>query len=264
MSVFQSARRRRLSVLASPPRKGKLRRSQMKRNLFAYVRSLDSRSRRVQLAAKRALDLVITMFALVIVLPMLLALTIAIRLESSGPAIYRQRRLGRNGRVFTMYKLRSMRDDCAVVLNPDGSTAVVEGDVRLTRLGKCMRSLGLDELPQLYNVLKGDMSLVGPRPDQDFHLKWYEPRDYRKLAMRPGITSLGQVAGRNSIAWKERMGWEIQYVETFSLWLDMKIILRTFGVVLRGIGAYNQQPEANKTAAIPSHQAVEFQMEPHE
>jgi undecaprenyl phosphate N,N'-diacetylbacillosamine 1-phosphate transferase len=196
----------------------------------------------MQLAIKRMLDIVLAVPAILTLIPVLAVLVAWIHLESPGSAIYRQRRLGRYGRIFTMYKLRSMRTNCEVALNADGSTCVVRNDPRVTWIGKYMRKIGLDELPQLFNVLIGDMSLVGPRPDQDFHLQWYETSDLRKLAMRPGITSLGQVRGRNAIPWKQRMIWEIEYVEQFSLWLDLKIAVRTFGVVLSGIGVCNPSP----------------------
>ena len=125
--------------------------------------------------------------------------------------------------------------------NPDGSTCVVDHDPRVTRLGAVLRPLGRDELPQLVNVLKGEMSLIGPRPDHDFQLPYYTERDHRKLAMRPGITSLAQVSGRNALSWQERMALEIEYVERFSLWLDIQIAWRTLGVVVRGHGVNNPE-----------------------
>lgn len=231
--------------------------NQFDQQVCQYVQSLDCASRRVQLAIKGILDVVLASLALVVLSPCLGLLVVLIRLDSPGAAIYRQRRLERGGRVFTMYKLRSMHDGCAAILNPDGSTRVLQDDVRLTRLGKCMRTLGLDELPQLLNVLRGEMSLVGPRPDQDFHLQWYGEGDYRKLAMRPGITSLGQVSGRNAIPWADRMSLEITYVERFSLWLDLKILVRTLGVVLRGIGASNPDGEVSLAPGIPSREKAE-------
>jgi lipopolysaccharide/colanic/teichoic acid biosynthesis glycosyltransferase len=185
------------------------------------------------------LDVLLVLGSFIFVAALVLILVILIRVESPGHAIFRQRRVGRYGRVFTIYKLRSMQDGCETVLNPDGSTRVVKDDPRITRLGKLMRSSGLDELPQLLNVLKGEMSLVGPRPDQEFHLQWYRAADYRRLAMRPGLTSLGQVSGRNSLSARQRMVYEIDYVKHFSLWLDCKIIARTLAVIVNGVGTYN-------------------------
>ncbi len=209
-------------------------------HVCAYSYALRSGTRIFQLAIKRALDITLAAIALTVLAPLLAVLIVAIRLDSPGAAVLRQRRLGRFGQVFEMYKLRSMYADCAVHLNPDGSTCVVEGDSRVTRIGRYLRTVGLDELPQLVNVVKGEMSLVGPRPDQEFQLRWYREVDYRKLAMRPGITSLGQVSGRNAICWKRRMAYEIDYVENFSLWLDLQIVLRTFAIIVNGFGSCNQ------------------------
>ena len=192
--------------------------------------------RRWQLAVKRVADVALAGLALVVLSPLLALLALLIRIESSGPAIFSQRRLGRWGQVFTIYKLRTMVDGAPMVLNPDGSTRVVDGDPRVTRLGAVLRRWGLDELPQLYNVLRGDMSLIGPRPDHDFQLQNYTEGDYRKLAMRPGMTSLAQVSGRNMLLWRERMALELEYVERFSLWLDLQIAWRTVGIILRGRG----------------------------
>jgi len=193
-------------------------------------------ARRWQLVIKRAADVVLGGLALVALSPLLALLALLIRIESPGPAIFSQRRLGRWGQVFTIYKLRTMVDGAPMVLNPDGSTRVEDGDPRVTRLGAVLRRWGLDELPQLYNVLRGDMSLVGPRPDHDFQLPYYTERDYGKLAMRPGITSLAQVSGRNVLSWRQRMALELEYVERFSLWLDLQIAWRTVGIILRGSG----------------------------
>jgi lipopolysaccharide/colanic/teichoic acid biosynthesis glycosyltransferase len=206
-----------------------------------YRLGLSTPSRRTQLVIKRILDLVGATVALILLSPLLALLAMLLRLESPGPAVLAQRRLGRGGRVFTLYKLRTVVDGAPMVLNLDGSTRVVDDDPRVTRLGAKLRRLGLDELPQLVNVLRGAMSLIGPRPDHDFQLPYYTERDYRKLAMRPGITSLAQASGRNALPWRERMALEIEYVERFSLWLDVQIAWRTVGVVVRGIGVNNAQ-----------------------
>jgi len=213
-----------------------------------YALSLDDGWRRLQLDIKRGLDLGMATAGAILLAPWIALMMILIKIETPGPALFRQRRLGRFGRVFTLYKLRSMQWGARVALNPDGSTCVVKGDSRVTRIGRVMRTLGLDELPQLVNVVKGEMSLIGPRPDQDFHLHFYRDGDYRKLALRPGMTSLGQVSGRNAIAWKQRTQFEIQYVEHFSLWLDAKIVMRTLFVVLSGLGGYNEENEESASA----------------
>ena len=211
------------------------------RRMRAHEPGLTTRGRGLQLATKRILDLAAAALGLIVLSPLVALLALLIRLESSGPAIVAQPRLGRGGRVFTLYKLRSMADGAPMVLNADGSTRVVDGDPRVTRLGAKLRRLGLDELPQLVNVLKGEMSLIGPRPDHDFQLPYYTERDHRKLDMRPGITSLAQVSGRNALSWRERMALEVEYVERFSLWLDVQIAWRTVGVVLSGSGLNNAE-----------------------
>lgn len=210
--------------------------------VWEYNRSRSGPLRRLQLVIKRVMDLVAATLALVVLSPILALLALLVRLDSPGPALFKQRRLGRWGRVFTLYKLRSMVDGAPMVLNPDGSTCVVDDDPRVTHLGAKLRLLGLDELPQLLNVLKGEMSLVGPRPDHDFQRQYYADGDYRKLVMRPGITSLAQVSGRNALSWRERMALEIEYVERFSLWLDLQIAFRTVGVILRGTGLNDPAP----------------------
>jgi len=204
-----------------------------------YRRALQSPSRRAQEAIKRLLDVLGAACGLLLTGPLLGVMAVLIRLESPGPGFYSQRRLGRGGHVFRVFKLRSMVHRAPMMLNSDGSTWVTPHDPRLTRMGARLRPRGLDELPQLWNVLKGEMSLIGPRPDHDFQLQRYAEGDYRKLAMRPGMTSLAQVSGRNALPWRRRMEIEIEYVERFSLWLDLQIALRTVGVVLRGSGAYN-------------------------
>jgi lipopolysaccharide/colanic/teichoic acid biosynthesis glycosyltransferase len=227
----------------------------------AYHRALRSPARRLQQALKRALDLAVATLVLVGLSPLLALVALWVRLDSSGPVLFRQRRLGRWGRPFTMYKLRTMVHGAPMHLNPDGSSRVVDGDRRLTRAGRLLRRLGLDELPQLVNVLRGEMSLVGPRPDHVFQRADYRSGDYGKLAMRPGITSLAQVSGRNSLPWRERVALEVEYVERFSLWLDLQIACRTLGVVVRGTGLFDPalpegadrpRPRGVKDAAGPA------------
>ncbi len=207
----------------------------------------------VQMVIKRVLDVLIAALALLILSPLLLVLALLVKLEASGPIIFRQQRLGRFGRTFTMYKFRSMYQRAPVLYNADGSTKVIEHDPRVTRLGAFMRRSCLDELPQLLNILRGDMSLVGPRPDPAFYIEHYQSADYRKLAMRPGLTALAHVLGRQTIGWRERFPIEQRYIECYSLWLDLKIILATPLVVFSGIGVYNSPGNAPSSAAIPDH-----------
>jgi lipopolysaccharide/colanic/teichoic acid biosynthesis glycosyltransferase len=181
---------------------------------------------------KRALDVAVAAPALLVAAPALVALGAWIRADSPGAALYWQDRVGQGGRVFRMAKFRTMVA-APVEFNEDGSTRVAAGDPRVTRVGRLLRG-GLDELPQLWNVLRGDMSLVGPRPDMPVHATLYSAAERRKLAVRPGMTSLAAVVGRNQIPWKTRIAIDLGYVERWSLALDAKIIAQTlllpFGV----------------------------------
>jgi len=180
----------------------------------------------IQWALKRTIDVTAAALGLTVLAPGLVVLGAAIRLESPGGAIFRQQRVGRDGRLFSMIKLRTMRAGAPIQYNPDGSTRIVEGDPRVTRLGRALRG-GLDELPQLINVLKGEMSLVGPRPDLPVHAETYSDEERGKLVVRPGVTSLAAVLGRNQIPWRTRMQIDLRYVERWNLALDLAIIAQT-------------------------------------
>ncbi len=211
----------------------------MEQTIKTYASTLSSPRRRCWLACKRLIDVLSAGLALILLSPLLLMLAILIRLESPGPAIFRQQRLGRYGRVFTLYKFRSMQAGAPIQLNADGSTRVVDNDPRVTRLGQVLRRTALDELPQLVNILKGDMSLVGPRPDPAFYVQYYHNHDYCKLAVRPGLTALAHVLGRQTIGWRNRFPIEQTYVERSSLLLDIKIMLLTVVVLFTGSGVTN-------------------------
>lgn len=182
-----------------------------------------------QHAAKRCIDVVGAAVGLAVLSPIMVGLACAVRLDSTGPALFRQPRLGRGGEAFEVMKFRTM-----VVGAGDG--AVTSSDARLTRLGGPMRRWSLDELPQLLNVLKGEMSLVGPRPDRVFRREQYTDRQRTRLAMRPGITGLAQVSGRNGLDWEARNALDVEYVEAWSLGLDLQILMRTVSTVLGGRG----------------------------
>lgn len=191
-----------------------------------------------QWRVKRVLEWMLALVLLLLLLPVLALIAIAIKCDSEGPILFVQERLGRGGRTFRMYKFRSLRWEpgAASLLNPDGSTRVDPDDVRLTRLGRFLRR-GWDELPQLFNVLRGDMALIGPRPDEPFHRKYYSPEEEQKLTVLPGITGLPQASGRNEIPWKERIQMDLYYINRHSLWLDVKIAVRTVGLLIRRKGA---------------------------
>ncbi len=164
----------------------------------------------------------------------MIAIGALVKATSPGEAVFRQRRAGRGARPFTIYKFRTMVRDAPV--SPLG-TYCYRDDPRITAVGKALRATSLDELPQLVNVLKGDMSFVGPRPDLPHHVARYTPAQRRRLEMRPGITGWAQVNGRNSIPWAERIALDVEYVDGWSLRRDLEVVLRTIAVVLSGRGA---------------------------
>jgi len=181
---------------------------------------------------KRLIDMLGAGVALALLSPLIAAVALAVKLTSSGSVIFRQRRLGRNGRPFDVYKFRSMRVDAPDVRNPDGSAFSGEDDPRVTAVGRFIRKTSLDELPQLLNVLVGDMSLVGPRPDQVDQIRFYDEVEKRKLLVKPGITGLAQISGRNDISWKMRKALDVRYVDERSLLMDLEILARTIPYVL--------------------------------
>jgi lipopolysaccharide/colanic/teichoic acid biosynthesis glycosyltransferase len=184
---------------------------------------------------KRAMDVVIASVGLLLGGPILVAAMAAIRLESPGHPIYRQRRIGRDGRPFDLYKLRTMVHGAE---HMGAGMAVNEGDSRITRVGAFLRRTSLDELPNLVNVLRGDMSIVGPRPTIPVQVEQYTERQRGRLAVRPGITGWAQVNGRASLPWADRIELDLWYVEHESLRLDLRILARTAAILLRGEGLY--------------------------
>jgi len=197
-----------------------------------------------QLFIKRASDAIVSLVALIILSPVLLLTAIAIKLTSPGPIFFKQERNGMNGRKFTLLKFRSMvlgaekmQDELLALNEMDGPVFKIKNDPRMTKIGKFLRMMSLDELPQLINVLKGDMSLVGPRPPIPGEVTNYETWQRRRLSMRPGITCFWQISGRNEVSFEEWMKLDLEYIDNWSLWLDFKILLRTIPVVLFGTGA---------------------------
>lgn len=185
------------------------------------------RGKPAQLAIKRTVDLVVSALGLLLLTPVFVPIAVAIKLDSPGSVLFRQDRLGHRGEVFHVLKFRTM-----VAGAPDGAVEDGRKDPRVTGVGAFLRKWSLDELPQLVNVLKGEMSLVGPRPDRVFRLPEYTDRQQRRLLVKPGITGLAQVNGRNAILWKQRYELDIAYVDDWSLWLDIRILFKTVGVVL--------------------------------
>jgi lipopolysaccharide/colanic/teichoic acid biosynthesis glycosyltransferase len=186
-------------------------------------------------AVKRLLDIVLSGIGLVLCAPVLAALAVAIRLESPGHPLYTQTRAGRHGRPFMIYKLRTMVSGAEFT---GAGLAIQEGDDRITRLGRFLRRYSLDELPNLFNVLRGEMSIVGPRPTLLHQVEQYTERQRDRLSVRPGMTGWAQINGRASLPWSERIEMDIWYVHHRSIALDLRIIARTLGMVLTGHGLY--------------------------
>lgn len=179
---------------------------------------------------KRSLDCISTVLAFILLSPLMLAVWCLVRVKLGSPAIFKQERPGLNGKIFKLYKFRTMTDE----RNENGE--LLPDEVRLTEFGKKLRSTSLDELPELWNIIKGDMSIVGPRPLLVRYLPLYNERQARRHEVRPGFTGLAQVNGRNSISWEEKFEWDVKYVENISFIGDVKIIWNTVKVVLRREG----------------------------
>jgi lipopolysaccharide/colanic/teichoic acid biosynthesis glycosyltransferase len=175
-------------------------------------------------ALNRVLDATVASLGLALASPVLAVAAVAIKLDDAGPVFYRQRRVGLNGEQFELLKLRTMEVGAE---RKGAGYAVNEGDPRITRVGRALRRLSLDEIPQLWNVVRGDMSLVGPRPTLAYQVERYTPRQRRRLEVKPGITGWAQVNGRARLPWDERIELDVWYVEHRSPWVDMKILART-------------------------------------
>lgn len=189
-------------------------------------------------AGKRIADLLVCIVLLPIFLLILIGVSLAIKLDDKGPVFYNAPRIGKNFIPFKMYKFRSMKVNAPDIRTEDGSTFNSANDPRLTRVGKFIRKTSLDETPQIINVLLGDMSVVGPRPDDLEEAKHYVGNESRKLEVLPGITGYAQAFFRNSIPWKERIKHDIYYVDNISLELDAKIIAKTIVTVFRQDGVF--------------------------
>jgi lipopolysaccharide/colanic/teichoic acid biosynthesis glycosyltransferase len=195
----------------------------------------------LQETAKRGFDIAASATGIILCAPLLLLLALAIRLDSRGRVLFRQKRLGRDGVPFTLYKFRTMIENAPDYRNADGSTFNSACDRRVTRLGRLLRSSSLDELPQLFNILSGAMSLVGPRPDQVDQERFYSGDEWRRNLVKPGITGLAQISGRNAILWASRKQLDLQYVARQSGRLDLEILLRTVPSVLSRRGIFVNQ-----------------------
>lgn len=179
---------------------------------------------------KRAFDLVLVGFGSVVMMPLMAVVAALVRAKFGSPVVFRQVRAGRHGARFTIYKFRTMTND------RDDEGHLLPDDMRLTKFGQFLRAASLDEMPEVWNVIRGDMSLVGPRPLLLDYLSWYSPDESARHAVKPGLTGLSQVNGRNAKSWDERLAWDVEYVRTFGPRLDLRIVARTVATVLRREG----------------------------
>lgn len=182
---------------------------------------------------KRTFDLSLGVFGLLAALPAFLLIAILIKLEDGGPVLYVHPRIGKDGKPFPFFKFRTMKVDS------DKSGFEIEaGDSRILRIGHFLRRWSIDETPQLLNILRGEMSFIGPRPTLGYQVETYTQRQRGRLAVLPGVTGLAQVSGRNSLTWPERIELDLKYIDEYSLALDLEILLRTFGTVVNPDGIY--------------------------
>ena len=205
--------------------------------------------RTVQLAVKHAMDRILAVVLFCLLGPVMLAIAAAIVIESGRPVLFLQTRIGRDGKPFTVYKFRTMVQGA---VHKGLGTTVAAADDRITRVGAFLRSWSLDEIPQLLNVLRGEMSLVGPRPTLEYQVVEYTPFQRRRLEMKPGLTGWAQVNGRNSLLWAKRIELDVWYVDHFSLALDARILLRTVRVLCRREGLYG--PDGVNDDFVPRRQ----------
>lgn len=187
---------------------------------------------------KRILDIIIAVCIFPIFLIVLIILSPIIFLEDRGSIFYNSNRLGKDGKIFKMYKFRTMKMNSKDIRNKDGSTFNGEKDPRVTKIGKLLRKSSIDEIPQIINVLKGDMSLIGPRPDLPEHMKMYTEKEKRKLIVRPGITGYNQAYFRNSVEWKQRIKNDIYYIDNLTFLMDVKVFFKTLLTVIKKDNVY--------------------------
>ncbi|RAV13816.1 sugar transferase [Paenibacillus contaminans] len=195
---------------------------------------------------KRGIDLLLALLALPFWIVILVIVGSIIYFQDKGSIFYNAPRLGKDGKIFKMYKFRSMKMNAPDLRNEDGSTFNAEDDPRLTKIGKFIRKTSLDETPQLLNVIKGDMSIIGPRPDLPEHRELYRGNESRKLEVRPGVTGYNQAYYRNIVPWKQRIQHDIYYIDNLSLWFDIKILIKTAQSVLKREDIYVKEKSENR------------------
>lgn len=203
---------------------------------------------------KRLIDIVISLIALIILSPIFILITYKVSKNLGSPIFFLQERPGKNGKIFKMIKFRSMKDG----VDKDGN--ILPDEERITPFGQKLRSTTLDEMPQLINVLKGDMSIVGPRPQLADFMQHYTPRQMRRHEVRPGMTGLAQVNGRNNLSWEEKFELDVEYVEKHNIWLDFKIMFKTVLVILKkeGINSPDQLVGASRFSGSSQKDEVKY------
>lgn len=189
--------------------------------------------------------MIISLIALPFWLIILIIIGPMIYFQDKSSIFYNALRLGKEGKIFKMYKFRSMKMNAPDLRNEDGSTFNAEDDPRLTKIGKFIRKTSLDETPQLINIIKGDMSIIGPRPDLPEHMVLYEGNEARKLEIRPGVTGYSQAYFRNTIPWKEKIKKDIYYIDNLTFWLDIKVFFKTIVSVLKRKDVFSEQKTEN-------------------
>lgn len=202
---------------------------------------------------KRAFDIIVSLVCIVIftVIPVMIVVPIVIRLTSKGPALFKQTRVGKDGKLFVMYKFRTM-----MLEQYDANGVEIMSENRITKVGRFLRKTSLDELPQLFNILNGTMSIVGPRPMLDYQAPRCRGEEKLRFQMRPGMTGLAQVKGRNNIRWEERIKFDIEYVKTFTFWLDIVILVKTVLLVFKREGT-DVKPEYRTVDRFSKHYVPE-------
>ena len=194
--------------------------------------------------AKRMLDMALSLCGIIVLSPVYLVLWVLIRCKLGKPVLFTQERPGKKEKIFKLYKFRSMTDE------RDENGQLLPDEVRLTRFGKLLRSTSLDELPELFNILKGDMSLIGPRPLLVKYLPYYTEEERHRHDVRPGLTGLAQVNGRNALGWEDRFAYDLEYVEKCSLLMDLKVLGMTVGKVLKRTGTLSGADQTDRKSVV--------------
>lgn len=217
----------------------------MESNNTKNIMGYDINNKKIQFIIKRIFDILLSLIGIIILIPVFLIIVIAIRIDSNGPAIFKQIRIGKNGVDFKIYKFRTMVVNAESKRKLEIDSNNIENfvfqnksDNRITKVGRILRKTSLDELPQLFNVLFGNMSLVGPRPEIPEIVNLYTEKYKERLLVTPGITGLAQVSGRGEIELGKTVSFDLEYIKNFSVWLDFKILIKTFTSVLHQDGAF--------------------------